>query len=310
MPFGDDVRSGLVAHPKTLPPKYFYDDLGSKLFEAISALPEYYLTRAESEIFASHAQAIVERARPKRLVELGSGSAIKTRYLIEAALRAGTELGYSAIDIAAAALEASAKALQSEYPRLMVRSYHGDYFEGLRRLALAEGTGGPTLVLFLGSNIGNFDPPEAVRFLRATRDLLAPGDALLVGTDLKKDPGVLQAAYDDELGVTAAFNANILARINRELGGHFILHQFRHRALYNDRASRIEMHLESLLDQTVNIDELDLEVTLHAGETIHTESSYKFSLDDVARMARESGFMLDHSWTDKQRRFASNLLRV
>jgi L-histidine Nalpha-methyltransferase len=308
MPFGDDVRTGLSAHPKTLPAKYFYDDLGSKLFEAISALPEYYLTRAESEIFASHAQAIVERAHPKRLVELGSGSAVKTRYLIEAALHGGTELGYSAIDISAAALESSSKALRAEYPSLVVRSYQGDYFDGLRWLALAEGASGPTLVLFLGSNIGNFDPPEAVRFLHAIRNLLTPGDALLLGTDLKKDRSVLEAAYDDELGVTAAFNANILGRINRELGGHFILHQFRHRALYNDRASRIEMHLESLVDQTVNIDDLDLHVALTAGETIHTESSYKFSLDDVARMASESGFALDHSWTDKQRRFASNLL--
>jgi L-histidine Nalpha-methyltransferase len=310
MPFGDDVRSGLCARPKTLPAKYFYDDLGSKLFEAISALPEYYLTRAESEIFASHAQAIVERAHPKRLVELGSGSAVKTRYLIDAALRLGTELSYSAIDISAAALESSSKALRAEYPSLILRSYQGDYFEGLRRLALAEGTSGPTLVLFLGSNIGNFDPPEAVRFLRAIRELLAAGDVLLLGTDLKKNRSVLEAAYDDELGVTAAFNANVLARINRELGGHFILHQFRHRALYNDAASRIEMHLESLVNQEVNIDKLDLHITLDAGETIHTESSYKFSMDDVARMASGSGFVLDHSWTDKQHRFASNLLSV
>ncbi len=310
MPFGDDVLAGLTARPKTLSPKYFYDELGSRLFEAISALPEYYLTRAELEIFSSRADEIVERAAARRLVELGSGSAVKTRYLIEAALRRTETLAYSAIDISAAALESSSKALQSEYPTLRIRSYQGDYFDGLRRLARAESAAnGRTLALFLGSNIGNFDPPEAERFLRAIRALLAPGDALLLGTDLKKDPLLLQAAYDDELGVTASFNLNILARINRELGGHFTLRQFRHRAFYNDQASRVEMHLESLVDQMVKIDSLDVNIAFRAGETIHTESSYKFSMNDVERLARAAGFDLERSWSDSENRFACHLLR-
>lgn len=311
MPFGDDVLSGLSARPKTLPAKYFYDELGSLLFEAISALPEYYLTRAEAEIFATHADEIVERAGLERLVELGGGSATKTRYLIEAALRKRVALSYSSIDISEAALDASSRALRSEYPTLNVRGYRGEYFEGLRRMAAQEGdAGGRTLVLFLGSNIGNFDPPEARRFLKAIRDVLRPGDALLLGTDLKKDRKDLEAAYDDELGVTAAFNANILGRINRELGGHFAVRQFRHRAFYNEPDGRVEMHLESLVDQTIRVDALAAQFPFKAGETIHTESSYKFSVEEVEQLARSTGFELELSWFDAQRRFACNLLRA
>lgn len=311
MPFGDDVLSGLSARPKTLPAKYFYDELGSLLFEAISALPEYYLTRAEAEIFATHADEIVEHAGLERLVELGGGSATKTRYLIEAALRKRAGLSYSSIDISEAALEASSRALRSEYPTLNVRGYRGEYFEGLRRMAAQEGdAGGRTLVLFLGSNIGNFDPPEARRFLKAIRDVLRPGDALLLGTDLKKDRKELEAAYDDELGVTAAFNANILGRINRELGGHFAVRQFRHRAFYNEPDGRVEMHLESLVDQTIRVDALAAQFAFKAGETIHTESSYKFSVEEVEQLARSTGFELELSWFDAQRRFACNLLRA
>ncbi|HXW52155.1 MAG TPA: L-histidine N(alpha)-methyltransferase [Candidatus Acidoferrales bacterium] len=311
MPFGDDVLAGLTARPKTLSPKYFYDELGSALFEAICALPEYYLTRAEAEIFATHADEIVQRAGLDRLVELGGGSATKTRYLIEAALRLHERLGYSSIDISAAALDASSRALQAEYPNLDVRGYQGEYFDGLRQLAAAEDEkGGRTLVLFLGSNIGNFDPPEARRFLQAIRAVVQTGDALLLGTDLKKDAKTLVAAYDDELGVTAAFNTNILGRINRELDGHFLLHQFRHRALYDESAGRIEMHLESLVDQMVRIDALDVHVAFRAKETIHTESSYKFSLQDVRQLARSAGYELETSWLDSQGRFACNLLRA
>jgi L-histidine Nalpha-methyltransferase len=311
MPFGDDVLAGLTARPKTLPPKYFYDELGSRLFEAICALPEYYLTRAEAEIFAAHADEIVGRAGLERLVELGGGSATKTRYLIEAALRYHDGLDYSSIDISEAALEASSRALRAEYPKLRVRGYRGEYFEGLRQLAHDErSANGRTLVLFLGSNIGNFDPPEAQRFLQAIHRVLRPDDALLLGTDLKKDRAVLEAAYDDELGVTAAFDLNILARINRELGGQFSLRQFRHRAVYNEAAGRVEMHLESLVDQMVRIEKLDVSIPFRAGEMIHTESSYKFSLDEIDRLANSAGFDLEHSWFDSARRFACNLLRV
>ncbi|MBV8460801.1 MAG: L-histidine N(alpha)-methyltransferase [Candidatus Eremiobacteraeota bacterium] len=310
MPFADDVRAGLTARPKTLPPKYFYDELGSALFEAICLLPEYYLTRAEAEVLTARAAEIVALVEPARLVELGSGTALKTRFLIEAGLTRGA-LSYSAIDISETVLLATAKALASQYPALAVRSYQGDYYDGLRQLSADQPSqsNGRTLALFLGSNIGNFDPPQALRLVRAVRAASRSGDALLLGTDLKKDPAVLEAAYDDAIGLTAAFNRNILGRINRELGGHFDIGRFAHRARYDAEAGRIEMHLESQTDQTVAIDELDLSVRFGRSETIHTESSYKFSRDDVERLARESGFALEQTWTDDAGRFACNLLR-
>jgi L-histidine Nalpha-methyltransferase len=311
MPFADDVRAGLTARPKTLPPKYFYDELGSALFEAICLLPEYYLTRAETEILRTRADEILAHVEPRRLVELGSGTAVKTRYLIEAGLRRSHTLDYSAIDISATVLESTAQALQAQYPGLSVRSFAGEYYEGLRMLQAAQGPspGVRTLALFLGSNIGNFDPPEALRFLSAIRKVCAPGDALLLGTDLKKERGTLEAAYDDSIGLTAAFDLNILARVNRELGGAFDTRTFRHRATYDERAGRVEMHLESLVDQVVPIRALPLDVAFTAGETIHTESSYKFSRDDVRRLANGAGFELEHMWMDAGERFACNLLR-
>ena len=311
MPFADDVRAGLSARPKTLPPKYFYDELGSALFEAICLLPEYYLTRAEAEILKDRAQEIVDGVTPSHLVELGSGSAIKTRYLIQAGLRGRAGLSYSAIDISETVLESTADALRAQYPALTVHSHQGEYYEGLRKLASSAqpGAHGRTLALFLGSNIGNFDPPEALRFLRAIRAVLAPEDALLLGTDLKKDQAELLAAYDDPIGLTGAFNLNILARINRELGGRFDPRSFEHRAVYDEPAGRVEMHLVSRLEQRVPIEAIALSVNFAAGETIHTESSYKFSPADVARMASETGFRLEHSWTDSGTRFACNLLR-
>ena len=310
MPFADDVRAGLSASPKTLPAKYFYDELGSALFEAICLLPEYYLTRAEAEILTQRAPEIIGLVQPARLIELGSGSALKTRYLIEAGLARGP-LGYSAIDISDTVLAATAKALQAQYPKLDVRGYQGEYYEGLRLLGLDERDArqGRTLALFLGSNIGNFDPPEALRLLRAIRGVLKTGDALLLGTDLKKDPRMLEAAYGDATGVTAAFDLNILGRINRELGGHFDLASFKHLARYDADAGRVEMHLESTASQKVAIETLGMEVSFRARETIHTESSYKFSLDDIRAIAHDAGLELECSWTDRADRFACNLLR-
>jgi L-histidine Nalpha-methyltransferase len=313
MPFAEDVRAGLSARPKTLPPKYFYDELGSALFEAICLLPEYYLTRAETEVLTARADEIVARVEPARLIELGSGSAVKTRFVIEAALRRQKHLAYSAIDISHSALAATEQSLQAQYPGLIVRGYQGEYYDGLRALASDDGrvatSQGRTLALFLGSNIGNFDPPEALRFLRAIRAVLAADDALLLGTDLKKDAAVLEAAYDDAIGLTAAFNLNILARINRELGGHFDVRSFEHNARYDAAAGRVEMHLRSRVSQKVAIDALAMTVAFAQGETIHTESSYKFSRDDVARLANEAGFRLEHAWADAQQRFGCNLLR-
>jgi L-histidine N-alpha-methyltransferase len=308
--FAEDVRAGLAAHPKVLYPKYFYDELGSRLFEAITALPEYYLTRAEAEILRAHSGEIATcLSGPVRLVELGSGDGQKTRLLIEALLARQGSLEYLPVDISEAAVEASARVLLAAYPDLRVTGYVGEYHQALHALRQApEEASGRTLVLFLGSTLGNLDPEHRPALLRGIRGLLAPGEAFLLGVDLKKSEDVLIPAYDDPLGVTAAFNLNLLARINRELGGRFDLAAFRHRALYNREAGRIEMHLESRRAQTVAIRALGLEIPFEEGETIHTESSYKFDLDQVAALARETGFELRRTWTDSEGRFASNLL--
>src|SRR5947209_10004117 len=234
--FAADVRRGLTAARKFLPPKYFYDELGSQLFEAICRLPEYYLTRAESEIFARRSEEIVDatsRGSRVTLVELGSGSASKTRRVIEALLRRQRRLLYVAVDISTAALEASARALLQDYGALAVNAYAGDYDAALPLVGAELDEESRALVLFLGSNVGNFDREGARAFLRRLRGVLRAGDCLLLGADLKKDPAVLEAAYDDALGVTAAFNLNLLARINRELGADFRLRAFRHVALYH-----------------------------------------------------------------------------
>src|SRR5688572_18603030 len=268
--FADDVRRGLTARPKRLPPKYFYDELGSRLFDAICLLPEYYLTRAEGEIFERHAREIVAAARRGAgrvtLFELGSGSAAKTRRIIEALLAGQETLTYVPVDISPAALEASAHALLGDYAGLSVTAYAADYDSALPRLGESFEDGARALVLFLGSNVGNFDRAEARDFLRRVRAALRAGDLLLLGADLKKDAAVLEAAYDDALGVTAAFNLNLLARINRELGADFDLRHFRHVALYDAREGRVEMHLESAREQTVRVGALGLEVTFGAGE--------------------------------------------
>jgi L-histidine Nalpha-methyltransferase len=306
-----DVRRGLSAHPKRLPPKYFYDELGSQLFDAICLLPEYYLTRAEAEIFSRHAREIVERAREGArrvtLFELGSGSAAKTRRIIEALLAEQRSLTYVPVDISPAALEASARALLGVYDELRVTAYAADYDSALPRLGESREPDARALVLFLGSNVGNFDRGEARDFLRRVRAALRAGDRLLLGADLKKDAAVLEAAYDDALGVTAAFNLNVLARINRELGADFSVRDFRHVALYDETEGRVEMHLESTREQIVSVRALDLEVTFGAGERLHTENSYKYSLAELSALAAETGFSLAHTWLDSGERFSSNL---
>jgi L-histidine N-alpha-methyltransferase len=309
--FSEDVRKGLTAVPKTLPPKHFYDALGSRLFEAICELPEYYLTRAETEIFERRAGEIAAALDGRlRLVELGSGDAQKTRLLIEALLARQGELDYLPIDISRSAIELSGDRLLGAYPELRVTAYVAEYqaaLRSLRREPLPPGVT-RTLVLFLGSTIGNLGPAERADLLRDIRALLRRGDGLLVGTDLKKEEEILLAAYDDPLGVTAAFNLNLLARINRELGGAVDLSTFRHRARYDREEGRIEMHLESRRDQTVPIRGLGLEIGFAQGETIHTESSYKFDADQIKELAARTGFELRRTWTDAARRFGSHLL--
>jgi L-histidine Nalpha-methyltransferase len=303
----EDVRNGLAAQPKRFLPKYFYDELGSQLFEAICLLPEYYLTRAENEIFQRYAGEIADSVNGQvTLVEMGSGSASKTRLIIEALLRRQSSLLFMPVDISASAIESSSRILLQSYPRLAIEAYAADYFAGLAELGKTPRQ--RTLALFLGSNISNFDIEEAHRFLRALRSVLRTGDALLLGADLRKDPAILEAAYNDSLGVTSAFNLNVLARINRELGGTFDLRSFRHRAFYNEEVGRIEIYIESLVEQTVIIKKLDLEVHFSAGELIHTENSYKYDIAGIARLARETGFECSRTWFDSLERFSSNLL--
>jgi L-histidine N-alpha-methyltransferase len=303
----EDVRRGLTTQPKRFLPKYFYDELGSQLFEAICLLPEYYLTRAENEILQRYADEIVATvAGPTTLIEMGSGSASKTRLLIEALLRKQDELRFMPVDISATALESSSRILLQSYPRLNIEAYAADYFAGLAELGKEQRT--HTLALFLGSNISNFDPEEALKFLRALRRVLNGGDALLLGADLKKDKAVLEAAYNDALGVTAAFNLNVLARINRELGGNFDLRAFKHCACYNEDEGRVEIYIESNRDQTVMISKLDMQVEFAAGEQIHTESSYKYDLSDIGKLAAATGFTRAQTWQDHAQQFSSNLL--
>jgi dimethylhistidine N-methyltransferase len=309
--FAKDARRGLSASPKTLPPKYFYDDLGSQLFEAICHLPEYYLTRAEGEILSRHADEIVGSVEgPARIIELGSGSAEKTRYLIEALLRRQPELHYLPVDISDASLESSSLELLHIYPRLRITAYAADYFTALRALAETEITDREdkrTLALFLGSNIGNFNTDESRAFLREVRKMLNAKDGLLMGADLKKSPEVLVRAYDDALGVTSAFNRNLLVRMNRELDADFDISKFHHRVKYNKELGRIEAYLVSDKRQIVHIKAIDLQVAFEEGEAIHTENSYKFDLNQLAELARETGFSLEKTWLDSARRFSFNL---
>ena len=267
----------------------------------------YRTTKEENEILTRYADEIVGlTGQPNTLIEMGSGSASKTRMLIEALLRCQPDLLFVPVDISASALESSSRILLQSYPRLRIEAYAAEYFNGLEELSHVPR--GRTLALFLGSNISNFEPSDAHLFLRAMRAMLSTGDALLLGADLKKDHHVLEAAYNDAHGVTSAFSRNILARINRELGGHFDLRTFRHRALYNHEQSRIEIHLESDRSQTIRIDRLDLQVQFAEGELIHAENSYKYDLNDIAGLALQSGFKRERTWLDQQEQFSSNLL--
>ncbi|MDQ2681380.1 MAG: L-histidine N(alpha)-methyltransferase [Candidatus Eremiobacteraeota bacterium] len=305
--FAEDVVAGLTASQKTLPSKYFYDELGSVLFDAITVLPEYYLTRSETEILRRYGWEIVRSiGGPVELLELGSGSATKTRILIEEMLRVQPSLRYSPIDISPEALRASAVALVGAYSGLSITGYAADYFAilGTPQLAFRK----RVLALFLGSNIGNYEPGVAARLLRTLAKSLRTSDGLLIGADLKKDRATLELAYDDPTGVTAAFNKNLLARINRELDADFDLATFRHIAQYDDHHGRVDSFLESTRAQQVRIGGLNALIDFGAGERIHTESSYKFSIEDIAAIGAEAGFELARTWMDDAGRFSVNLL--
>ncbi len=317
--FATNIKRGLAATPKYLFPKYFYDELGSLLFDAICLLEEYYLTRAEEQILTMYADDIVRAALASSdgetelaLLELGSGSATKTPRIIEAVLRVQSELEFTPVDISASALERSARVLLQSYTNLRVHALAGDYFTALDFLREMKQTNADlrkrrTLALFLGSNIGNFDASGALAFLRRLRATLDVSDALLLGADLRKNRHVLEAAYDDSLGVTAAFNLNILARINRELDADFNPKNFRHIARYDEQAGRMEMFLESLKKQIVRLRKLDVEINFDEGELIHTEDSYKYDLPMLEDMAARTGFRLAQTWLDREELFSSNL---
>jgi L-histidine Nalpha-methyltransferase len=308
--FAADVRAGLTASPKRLPCKYLYDELGSALFDAITRLPEYGVCRAEEALLQAHAASIVELLVPGVAVaELGSGGGRKTATILGAVLSNQAEVRYDPIDISSAALEACRMRL-SAVPGVRVGGIEALYLDGLRRLSASREPWPPLLVLFLGSNLGNFDPPEARAFLSSVRAWLRDGDALLIGADLRKPEGRLLAAYDDPVGVTAAFDLNLLGRINRELGGRFDLRAFRHEALWRPRQSRVEMHLRSLADQRVAVERCGIVAEFCAGETIWTESSYKYDVASLDALAHLSGFEVAGRWTHEEWGFAESLWRV
>nr|WP_239157738.1 L-histidine N(alpha)-methyltransferase [Streptomyces sp. SID13726] len=295
-----DVLKGLTHTPKTLPPKWFYDAHGSELFEKITELPEYYPTRAEREILVAHSGEIAAATGARTLVELGSGSSEKTRYLLDALTGLHT---YVPVDVSESALTQAGHALLDERPELSVHALIADFTAGLA----LPGTPGPRLLAFLGGTIGNLLPAERAAFLSSVRALLSPGDALLLGTDLVKDENVLVRAYDDAAGVTAEFNKNVLSVVNRDLGADFDPGAFEHVALWDAENEWIEMRLRSLAEQTVKIPALDLAVDFAAGEELHTEVSAKFRKEGVRAELSAAGLELAHWWTDEEGRFALSL---
>ncbi|MGA8043937.1 MAG: L-histidine N(alpha)-methyltransferase [Terracidiphilus sp.] len=293
------VRDGLATHPRSLPPWLFYDEAGSHLFEQITRLPEYYLTRTERSILAAHAPAILAQAAQSdrvRIAELGAGSADKTRLLLAAAVAKQTAVHYEPVDVSASALDLAASRIAREMPAVTVAPRVMDYTHHLALDPLPPGE--RWLVLHIGSSIGNFEPAAAAHLLSQIRAALAPGDALLLGVDMVKDTPTLLAAYDDPAGVTAAFNRNLLVRLNRELDADFRPEAFAHRALWNGAASRIEMHLESLAAQSVRIGALNLTIRFSPGERIHTENSYKYRPGEAEALLSSAAFCPEATWTD------------
>lgn len=293
----DSVLRGLRGKPKTLSPTLFYDEVGSALFERITTLEEYYLTRAELEILRAHVHEIAKLAGPRcALIEYGSGSGTKVRLLLDALQ---SPAAYTPIDVSTAQLARVAAEIAADYPAVAVRPVNADYSASFEVPDLP--TRARRVAFFPGSTIGNFHPTEAAAFLRRVRRVVASDGALILGVDRRKDPRALLAAYDDSEGVTAAFNRNILARLNREMGANFDLARFRHRAGWNDAESRIEMHLESTEPQTVRVG--GESISFEHGETIWTESSYKYDRERLDRLVEAGGFQLARLWTDSAERF-------
>jgi L-histidine Nalpha-methyltransferase len=301
-----DARLGLTSSPKWLQPKWFYDSRGSDLFEEITRLPEYYPTRAESSILVAHAGDIARRSGAHTLVELGSGSSEKTRLLLDALAGAGTLRQYVPLDVSETALRDAVAAIHGDYPTLSIHGVVADFTQHLDRVPGQT----PRMIVFLGGTIGNFLPDERAHFLADLRDTLLPGEWLLLGTDLVKDPGVLVPAYDDAAGVTAEFNRNVLAVLNRELDADFDLGNYQHVAIWDAQNEWIEMRLRATDDAKVNLSHLGLDIALHAGEEIRTEISAKFRREGVEGELAKAKFDMDSWWTDSEGRFALCLARA
>jgi L-histidine N-alpha-methyltransferase len=302
----EDARLGLTSSPKWLPPKWFYDARGSDLFEEITLLPEYYPTRAERSILNAHACDIARRAGAHTLVELGSGSSDKTRLLLDALQAEGTLRAFVPLDVSESALRDAVAGLHADYPGLAIHGVVGDFTEHLGRIPGQT----PRLVAFLGGTIGNLFPDERATFFSELRDTLVRGEWLLLGTDLVKDPGVLVPAYDDAAGVTAEFNRNVLAVLNRELGGDFDVQSYEHVAIWDPENEWIEMRLRSTTTARVTLSELALDLVLQTGEEIRTEISAKFRKEGIERELATAGFSLDSWWTDAEGRFALSLAQA
>ena len=304
--FREEAVAGLCQQPKRIAPKFFYDKRGSELFDRICELDEYYPTRTETAILEEYAEEIAALVgQDCTLIEYGSGSSRKIRVLLDAL---GGRLTYIAIDISKQHLLESAAALSEAYPDLEVIAVCADYTKPFDLPAPSRRSDGRRVVFFPGSTIGNLSPQDARLFLRTTAERLGPRGSLLIGVDLKKDPAVLHAAYNDAEGVTAAFNMNLLRRMNEELGAEFELSSFRHQAFYNAEAGRIEMHLVSLKEQQVRFN--GTSIPFGSGETIHTENSYKYNVEEFHSMAAEAGFRPEHVWTDSKRLFSLHYLAV
>jgi dimethylhistidine N-methyltransferase len=304
--FADAVAAGLARRPRTIPCRFLYDERGSKLFEEICNLPEYYLTRAEREILVARADRIAARFdRPIVLAELGSGSSAKTRLLIDACLARHGRLRYLPVDISRSMLEASSLELLERYESLEIRAIASELRTGLHHLG--RETSRPKLILWLGSSVGNLARDEACAFLARVRRAMAPQDALLIGIDLRKSRDVLERAYDDASGVTARFTLNLLERMNRELGAHFDPSAFRHQAVYHEDEGRVSIEIVSLRRQRVAIEGLERELELARGEGIHAENSFKYSLAEIDALASASGMRVLERWQDRDGRFSLNL---
>jgi dimethylhistidine N-methyltransferase len=307
-----EVQRGLLGRPRSLPPWMFYDARGSRIFEQITELPEYYPTRTERNILANCCDAIIAAACPYksdavRLVELGAGTASKTSLLLDAAARLQSEVLYAPVDVSPDALDVACETIATSLPEVCLSPIVANYVTHPPQLESFDGT---TLGLYIGSSIGNFEPEEARTILRNLRGQLQSGDALLLGVDMVKDEPTLVAAYDDRDGVTAEFNLNMLHRLNRELDADFDPETFRHRALWNTVQSRMEMHLESTRDQRVRIAAAQLDVYFKEGERIHTENSYKFTDATIRNLLRDGGFEIQQTWTDERGWYSLTLARI